>query len=240
MDSVFSKYCDRVCSYVNRATPAEKQALSSELSSHLEDHAQALMDIGYSPHEASQRAVLAMGSAEEIGAGLNRTYSRFWLIVYRTAKVLTVIVLLLSLFPLLSRGEWIFRNIQAEYAPMSVGLGNGCGNTAETDIRIELPGHRFIAKIYAYAVDSSSAGDTVDVFVCIYPKNILRCEQPPELSVSLCSGAGSTDGINGFSSAGVRYYQLSGTLLPAAEAVGIRLENSRIDMEYELDIGGAP
>lgn len=74
MDTRFETYGQAVCQYIRHATGREKQAIQAELSAHMEDHAQALMDAGYDEVHAVSAALKAMGDPEEVGKALNKEY----------------------------------------------------------------------------------------------------------------------------------------------------------------------
>ena len=59
MDQRFDRYGQAVCQYIRHATGREKQAIQAELSAHMEDHAQALMDAGYNEDHARNAALTA-------------------------------------------------------------------------------------------------------------------------------------------------------------------------------------
>lgn len=75
----FNNFCGRVCEYV-RFSP-DHAAITAELTAHLEDHAAALKERGFSSDVAVQQAVDAMGDPEEIGKELDKSHSPFlgWL-----------------------------------------------------------------------------------------------------------------------------------------------------------------
>lgn len=98
------EYCAQVLGALRRVTGAEKAAIRQELEDHMEDHAYALMDCSYSEEEAQASAVEAMGDPVEMAHELDRQYSRFWLVVKRTAATITILLALIfllgNLFPL--------------------------------------------------------------------------------------------------------------------------------------------
>lgn len=98
------EYSAQVLGALRQVTAAEKEAIRQELEDHMEDHACALIDCGYSPEEAQASAVEAMGDPVEMARELDQQYSPFWLVVKRTAAALTILLSLLfllgSLFPL--------------------------------------------------------------------------------------------------------------------------------------------
>lgn len=98
------EYSAQVLGALRQVTAAEKDAIRQELEDHMEDHACALMDCGYSAEEAQASAVEAMGDPVEMARELDQQYPLFWLVVKRAAATLTILLSLLfllgSLFPL--------------------------------------------------------------------------------------------------------------------------------------------
>lgn len=50
------EYCDRVLAQVGRLTSDEANDLRNELAGHIEDHAEALVEHGYTEEDAAARA----------------------------------------------------------------------------------------------------------------------------------------------------------------------------------------
>ena len=87
-------YTDRVLSSLRRVTEKEREAIRSELDGHIEDHMEALRELGYDEELAEERAIAAMGEPDEVGRELNRQYTGWgWVLVSRAAVVLTVVLL---------------------------------------------------------------------------------------------------------------------------------------------------
>ena len=87
------EYCDRVLAQVGRLTSDEANDLRNELAGHIEDHAEALVEHGYTEEDAAARAVELMGDPEETGRALREQYRHFWLvIVQRAARILTALL----------------------------------------------------------------------------------------------------------------------------------------------------
>ena len=88
-----NEYCDRVLAQVGRLTSDEANDLRNELAGHIEDHAEALVEHGYTEEDAAARAVELMGDPEETGRALREQYRHFWLvIVQRIARILTAML----------------------------------------------------------------------------------------------------------------------------------------------------
>lgn len=88
-----NEYCDRVLAQVGRLTADEANDLRNELAGHIEDHAEALVEHGYTEEDAAARAVELMGDPEETGRVLCAQYGGWWLvIVQRAARILTALL----------------------------------------------------------------------------------------------------------------------------------------------------
>ena len=77
----FRDFCRTVCAQV-RCRQARLE-LALELSDHLADHAQALMEAGAAESDAQARAVAAMGDPAELGRALDRLHSPWPWRIYR-------------------------------------------------------------------------------------------------------------------------------------------------------------
>ncbi len=152
MKDKLNVFCDEVCSYLKHATPEEKKEVAQELHDHLEDHTQALIDIGRSEAEACTAALEAMGDAGDIGRELNKQFPLLWLLLSRAFGILCgILVLFLIISP-----SWLsishgFNNLQARFAsPGSFDLQLD-GHKLENyiDIRVEIPTANDIVRFYA-------------------------------------------------------------------------------------------
>ncbi|NLU23295.1 MAG: DNA recombination protein RmuC [Clostridiales bacterium] len=68
----YAAYCWQVCQAMTDADKREKQAAVRDLANHMKDHAAELEAKGYTPQEAMERAIAAMGDPREVGTELNR------------------------------------------------------------------------------------------------------------------------------------------------------------------------
>ncbi len=93
-------YCRAVCAQV-RFKP-DHAAITEELSGHILDRRDALMEQGLSQQEAEARAVAAMGDPEEVGKALNKEHSwllgwvQVWLHWSMIALAVLIVLYLLS------------------------------------------------------------------------------------------------------------------------------------------------
>ena len=96
----FNEFCGRVCRRV-RFRP-DHDAITAELTAHLEDHMDALVARGFPPETAARQAVAAMGDPEEIGRELDKSHSPFlgWFqICFRIAVWGAAVLVLLFTLP---------------------------------------------------------------------------------------------------------------------------------------------
>ena len=110
------EYTDRVLSVMQRITAAEEEAIRAELDAHMEDHLEALLELGYEPELAEQRTMERMGDPEEVGRELDKQYPRFWLIAERVLKVLVCVLALVLVFDALTMYS-VWGSLQARMEP---------------------------------------------------------------------------------------------------------------------------
>lgn len=91
------EYTERVLAALRRVTRAERAAIRAEIDAHMEDHVCALLDLGYPPELAEERAMAAMGDPEEVGRELDKQYPFRWLAVKWAAMALTAVLVLMML-----------------------------------------------------------------------------------------------------------------------------------------------
>lgn len=109
-------FCEAVLSCIRHASLEERRAIQEELTAHIEDHAEALEQGGYSPKEAMERAVEAMGEPQEIGREMDQQYPLGWLVLSRVALIASVLLvcMMLTAFSLLGN---LTNSITARIAP---------------------------------------------------------------------------------------------------------------------------
>ena len=99
------QYTEQVLSSLRRVTHDEREAIRQELDGHMEDHMEALRELGYEEEEAEARTLAAMGDPAEVGRELNRQYPFRWLVAGWIAKALAVVFLCLLVLSLFSPGS---------------------------------------------------------------------------------------------------------------------------------------
>lgn len=133
-----NEYCDRVLAQVGRLTADEANDLRNELAGHIEDHAEALVEHGYTEEDAAARAVELMGDPEETGRALREQYRHFWLvIVQRAARILTAL-LCVMIAGLIVKSSGLYGAIRDRYEVQKPGEGWERWNTETPGTRIPI------------------------------------------------------------------------------------------------------
>ena len=89
----------------------EHASIREELTAHLEDHIQMLMEKGMEPSEAEREAVASMGDPREIGRQLSRQHRPFlgWAVRF-TGVAVKVLACVVGLFAVLTAVNWVGGN----------------------------------------------------------------------------------------------------------------------------------
>ena len=85
-------YLAAVTAELSRLTDAERAQVRGELAAHIEDHAEALCELGYAEDEADARATEQMGDPIQVGRDIAKLYRPFWLWVERAAGLLIAVM----------------------------------------------------------------------------------------------------------------------------------------------------
>ena len=84
----------------------DRPAIETELTAHYMDHVADLERIGYEPELARERALAAMGDAEEVGRGLDRAHSAALGWLWQASRVLAVMMVVLALVLGVIEQQW--------------------------------------------------------------------------------------------------------------------------------------
>ena len=133
-----NEYCDRVLAQVGQLTADEANDLRNDLAGHIDDHAEALVENGYTEEDAAARAVELMGDPEETGRALREQYRHFWLvIVQRAARILTALLCVI-IAGLIVKSSGLYGAIRDRYEVQKPGEGWERWNTETPGTRIPI------------------------------------------------------------------------------------------------------
>jgi len=147
----FREFCDGVVKEIPRATGREKEDIRWELTDHLLEHRDMLVEHGYDELEAERRAIEAMGDPVEIGRAWNEKLSPFWLWAGRICLVLFVLILWDNLSAINSRVGQVFEALEVRYAEDAgtrIDPMQGCDLLWEDDPEIEQQFGEHIIRIH--------------------------------------------------------------------------------------------
>ena len=143
-----NEYTKHVLSAMRRVTAAEREAIRAELDAHMEDHMEALKELGYDDQLAERRTLERMGDPEEVGRELDQQYPLFWLVLKWAAKAAAILLALV----LLTQVSW-----------MNVWW-NLCFRLAENPVnRYEMETFAFLRE---HPVDARMEIDSVTIRAC--------------------------------------------------------------------------
>ena len=176
--AAYQAYCNRVCSFLKKATKKEKASLSEELYDHMESHAEALVELGWDPEEARIYAIQAMGDAEIVGKQYDEKLSSFWLWCGYVVRVLCVGLTVMMLSRVIRPGWMLQDMVTARWAPSKSGYGSNVKAelvwSEEMNLRVPTPSGKHVIRVYLTELYRWSDGSYgVQVFVVSYPKNPL-------------------------------------------------------------------
>ena len=160
-----SEYQDRVLAGLRRLTPEEREAVRRELDGHIEDHMEALRELGYDEALAQERTMAAMGDPEEVGRELEKQYPLRWLILGRLAVVATVVLCIQMMLGVGLLGM-VWDSLAARIYPSERTDLNTVVAQEWVDIRI--PVGNDVLRIYRVAVGHS--GDELGVWEAENPR----------------------------------------------------------------------
>ncbi|MGI6028025.1 MAG: permease prefix domain 1-containing protein [Candidatus Heteroscillospira sp.] len=168
----FEDFCRSVLKSATRATGDEQAEISRELTAHMEDHYDALIERGVPPDEAVQRSVSEMGDPEELGRQLNATLNPFWLILGRLCVIASTLIIIGALLPSLAGLYTVWNNIEARFADSGDFNSRNDQEIVYTDCDIEFEVEGHIIRIVRYGTAISQDGDYgVHIDALAYTKN---------------------------------------------------------------------
>lgn len=174
-------FCVRVCGYLKGASRRELEGVEAELRAHIDDHAAALMEAGWSEEDAYRKAEEAMGDADEVGRELSLEYPKLWLNISRIAAgVLIVLVVFLAL-PILYSTVNAARSVLVRIAPQCAAPafdhdgGESAPEIKPMSLRLYLDGGD-VAYFYGQSTVPSADPDidsdyAAVLYFCVYDRN---------------------------------------------------------------------
>ena len=147
-----STYIQAVFSRLKRLTRREREAIRRELDGHMEDHFEALRELGYDEREAEERTIAAMGDPAEVGRALDRQYTGWgFVLLSRAAVLLTAVLCVQTLLGLGILGNF-YDSVRARISPEAVGADRDFSPQAVTYPDLRIPVGNDVLRIYRVSV----------------------------------------------------------------------------------------
>ncbi len=164
-------YSARVLGSLRRVTPEEKQAIAQELNAHLEDHACALEEIGYTPEEALEKAEAAMGDPEEMARELDKQYPMGWLILKRAAVTLFILFCCVA-FLNMGMLYFLWKSVAMRIDPSLVSAAQPSERAyASQEVNLKMRVGSDVVRVFWVSTDAADGVPTAaHVAVCTYDR----------------------------------------------------------------------
>ncbi len=161
------EYCDKVVSTLRRLTLEEKQAVREEIDGHMEDRMEALLALGYDEALAEERTMAAMGDPEEVARELDKQYPLRWMVLGRTAVILSVILCAQMVLGLGILGNAI-ASIEARIYPDKNIRLEQVEITERVDCRAVVGND--VLRIYRVSMGKEEGTQLAEVAICTYDR----------------------------------------------------------------------
>ncbi len=131
--------------------PGDKRKVYAELMAHMEDHRDALMEQGMTEADACKAVEQAMGDPFAVAKDLAKIHRPFWGYFLRTTRIVMVVLLIATLFPLDSfLQERLFQN--PHFRGWDVYASCSYNDASRTLLHKSNPDSSFEADGYSYCV----------------------------------------------------------------------------------------
>ena len=160
-----SEYCAQVLAGLRHLSRREREAVRAELEDHMEDHARALLDLGYDERLAEERTVAAMGDPAEVAREMERQYPRGWSVVVGVSVMLSTVIIVSALFGI-GMLEPLWNSIVCRFLPPE-DFGP---SAVSRPLDIRIPIGNDILRIYRVALTEWEGEPHARVSMCAYDR----------------------------------------------------------------------
>lgn len=236
-------YGDQVCQFVRHATKKEKADIRKELTDHIADHTQALIEAGHPSETAQALALEAMGEPEMVGKALNKEYPLRWLVLSRLAPIAVLCFALVLLYygryvPYFLKDYLSARNdpIQTQHTMIfnsDTGQSRQVPNLTPLDLRYHLPNENILS-IYAVGLEPTGGAYTAYLYTVQYSQPPARLNTSREVALTFPSQ--ETGSLKSSLNWGLACYSWYTITLSPGETLTARYDHygTRIDAEIPL------
>lgn len=237
----YAMYCNQVCATLKKATKNEKADLIRELTAHMEDHVEALIQLGWDPEEARDYAIEAMGDPATVGRQYDEQLSSFWLVCgYVFRGVLIFLVIWILLIPIWLKGANVYHNLRARWAPRAQGIeatAEELLKTKELDMVIPFERHEIsIYRVDIFRKEGNESTATDSYGACIYVVSYAKNPLDPTFNLLGYYQVEDFDFAGGFSTAGASYDSYKTAVAEGQESVTFTIVQEATDTDVRVEI----
>ncbi len=188
---------------------------------------------GYDPETAERDAVSAMGDPEEIGRGLDKEYTRFWLMLSRAATTALVLLCVMGVLTMpIGRVYRLCGNLSARLDPWREGYaGRDMTGQVVTQVDLRAEVGNDILRVYQTAYDPEE--NKASVWVCNYDQRPFGIASPLLRSGIKLKSPGGGGGGN----SGAYYWRFEEIpLAPGQDSVTLEYHQYGVDVSLEVPI----
>lgn len=244
--ATFKEFCDGVLKEMPRATTGERADIREELTDHLMEHRDMLVEHGVEVLEAERRAIEAMGDPVEIGKAWNEKLSPFWLLLGRVCLVLFVVILWSNLSSIQYKVDRIFKSLDVRYSEDAGTVFRemeGCDLLWMEDPGIKKPFGEHIIRIHRVELWQDRTWDEyiLKINYVSYHQDLLGYALGMHVWDALKYEGGEPDGGGGSHIAYATWTSDKLQVEPGQESVSVTMDynGNHFEADIEIDWGGA-
>lgn len=162
-----SEYCARVLAGLHRLSREEREAVRAELEDHMEDHARALLDLGYDEKLAEERTMAAMGDPAEVAREMAKQYPRYWDAVTGVSVIISVVMIFVTVLGIGSLG-FLWDSVSCRFRAPDNLSAMDYAVTEDRDIRVTVGND--ILRVYRVSVYVEEGERLAEAAVCTYDR----------------------------------------------------------------------
>lgn len=161
------EYCAQVLAALRHLSREEKEAVRAELEAHMEDHACALMELGYDEQLAEERTMAAMGDPAEVGREMDRQYPRYWDRLTGVSVAISIVMVFVMVLGIGSLG-FLWDSIAFRFRAPVNRSDMAYAAEEERDIRVVVGND--VLRVYRISVGDKEGERVAEVAVCSYDR----------------------------------------------------------------------
>lgn len=237
------EYCAQVLAALRHLSREEKEAVRAELEAHMEDHACALVELGYDRQLAEERTMAAMGDPAEVGREMDRQYPRYWDKLTGVCVILSILMIFQMVLGIGSLA-FLWDSVSCRFQ-FGDDAAVGMIATAYVDVDIRVPIGNDVLRVHRVFVGKSDGEPRAGVALYAYdriPGGIVSHRLFPNLTAE--SQRGEVLGDRGYGAGAghwlAEYQVMCAPIRPGDDHITLRYERfgETVTVDVPLPEGG--